>query len=231
MAQAPPNSPAKGSNPLEHDDQVLEQKPEAPKAAQKVELDLDDAPFLSDASPEGPEGPLPEEPARLEKTMDAAGLDGKDQDHSSAKTVFALAVVVLLLLAGGLAFWLSGTGTETETLPLPPPPPPLEAEDPKPQEHFVELDPFLVAFDQDQEVRFLTLQLSLVTDDLVFSLEVQRKTIILRDAVYYFLNNRPLPIVKRVEAAEMLKEDLLSVFNQHLSRPLNGVLIEEYVVH
>lgn len=237
MAQHPANDPSNPLNPLEHDDQILEEKTDISRTAQKVALDLDDAPFLSDIpfDESGPPGPEVAKPREAE--VDAQP-EGKDEDKSSPKQVLGLLfglALVLLVVAGGLAFWLTRPPPgEPEPLPPPPPPPPppLEVKQPpKPHEYFVEMAPFMVAFDQGDEVRFLTLQMTLVTDDPAFSLEIDRKTIILRDAAYYYLNNRPLPTVKRAEAVQMLKDDLISVLNQHLSRPLNDVLLEEYVVH
>lgn len=227
MAQESFDNPPSGSNPLERDDQILEQKPDMAKASQKVALDLDDAPFLADVPSEKPAHPPPETSASSSATADAEPA-GDVLGISRKKLVPVFAGLILLLAAGGVAFWLTRPGPVPDLPPVPSPS--QEVMTLKTDEHYVELAPFLVAFDQDKEILFLTLQLSLVTDDPASAFEIDQKTIVLRDAVYYFLNNRPLPTVKRVEAAEMLKEDLLSIFNQHLSRPLKEVLIEEYLV-
>lgn len=235
MTQPPPSDQPGEQNPLEHDDQIIDQESGNAKAAQKVALDLDDAPFLDETPPEEPKAPAPREVSPPAQSVDSGSDDHKD-DKPTRKLLIMVGAVAMLLLAGVLTFWLVKPG------PAPPPEPQPEIQpepveeveappkEPKPDEHFVDFAPFWVTYNQNGEVRFLSLRMSLVTDDPMLSLEVQRKTIILRDAAYYFLNNRPMPTVKRAEAAETLKQDILSVFNQHLSRPLAGVLIEEYLV-
>lgn len=214
---------------LEHDEQILDQEQAASRAAKKVALDLDDAPFLQE-TPSEEKKKLSSEEARPPEKPVTAERDGQKEGKSSRKMFFILGAAAILLLAGVLTFWL--------TRPVPPPAPELPPAPPeqvsppapKPVEHFVDLEPFLVTYAHGNEILFLSMKMSLVTEDPTLPLEIRRKTIILRDAAYYFLNNRPLPTVKMAEAAETLKQDLLSVFNQHLSRPLTGVLIEEFLV-
>ena len=229
MAQQHPSDASSGDlTPLEHDDQILDQKTESPKATQKVALDLDDAPFLHESAPEEEQKPPPEvgksEPPQPAKPLPSR----KKEDPSSRKLIYILGALIMILLIGAVIFWVTRPSAPTEQVVVEPPPAP--APEPETAEHFVEFDPFWVSYEQDDKVLFLSMRIALVTDDPTLSLEVQRKTIILRDAAYYFLNNRPRPSVKREEAADVLKQDLLSVFNQHLSRPLTGVLIEEYLV-
>lgn len=229
MAQQPPPDASSGDlAPLEHDDQILDQTTESSKTTQKVALDLDDAPFLSQSAPEEELEPSPEaeksEPPQPAKPP--APL--KKEAPSSRKLIYILGASVMILLIGVVIFWLTRPSAPPEQVVVEPPPTP--APEPETVEHFVAFDPFWVSYEQDDKVLFLSIRIALVTQDPTLSLEVQRKTIILRDAAYYFLNNRPLPSVKREEAADVLKQDLLSVFNQHLSRPLAGVLIEEYLV-
>jgi len=229
MAQLPPDGPPgdlNPLNPLEHDDQILDQDPGAAKAAQKVAMDLDDAPFLQDDLP-ADKGDLAGKAPAPAKQVDAEPESSQKDEPLKGKPsrkLIILAVLVVLVLATAITFQLikPAAPPPPESLPTPPMP--------RPGEHYAELEPFWVAFDQGDEVRFLTLKMTLVTEDPMLSLEIQRKNIILRDAAYYFLNNRPLPTVKQAEAADALKDDLLSVFNQHLSRPLDGVLIKEFLV-
>lgn len=228
MAQQPPPDASSGDlPPPEHDDQILDQSTESPKATQKVALDLDDAPFLNQSAPE--EEQVPPEAEKSEPPQPAKPPSPrKKEDTSSRKLIYILGASIMILLIGVVIFWLTRPSAPPEQVVVEQPPPP--APEPKTVEHFVEFDPFWVSYEQDDKVLFLSIRIALVTEDPTLSLEVQRKTIILRDAAYYFLNNRPLPSVKREEAADVLKQDLLSVFNQHLSRPLTGVLIEEYLV-
>lgn len=237
MAQAPSSPPPLSDlPPLEHDDQILaDETSVSPRATQKVALDLDDAPFLTEALPEeiqeepAPGPPPPSEPQPLEPPP------AVEKPIRPSRRIFWILgmVVALFLLAGGATLWV------TRSTPPPPEPEPAPEPDEAPfyqeppvrDDHFVEFDPFWVTYHQGDDVRFLSLKIALVTDEPTLQVEIRRKEIVLRDAAYYFLNNRPLPTVKRAEAAEALKQDLLSVFNQHLSRPLTGVLIEDYLVH
>ncbi|HDQ40176.1 MAG TPA: flagellar basal body-associated FliL family protein [Desulfonatronum sp.] len=218
--------------PLEHDDQVLDQVQTLPQASQKVALDLDDAPFLQDESSDEQAKPPREQEAPAASSVTSVDDEPKEEVRSSKKTIFLLGGTILLILVGVLVFQLiKPTAPPEPALPQDlshEEAPPLAA--PAVQEHFVDLEPFWIAYAQNSDILFLTMKMSLIMEDPNLPLEIQRKLIILRDAVYYYLNNRPLPSVKRIEAAEVLKQDLLSVLNQHLSRPLTGVLIEEYLV-
>ncbi|WP_031386204.1 flagellar basal body-associated FliL family protein [Desulfonatronum thiodismutans] len=223
----PPTPPTNEVNPLERDEEILELEPKSPQATQKVTLDLDDAPFLDDIEEEAPS----EEEARPE-APETENVEDERKSGKSYRLALIIGGVVVALLLAGLAFWL--------TRPPPPPEPalsepeplqqPQPAPEPKPEEYTVDLKPFWVAYTQGEEVAFLSLRLTLTMEGSTRYVEVQRKEIILRDAIYYFLNNRPIPEIKREDAADALKADLMSVMNQHLSSPLNDILIKEYLV-
>ena len=223
----PPAPPPNEVNPLERDEEILGHEPQSAQTTQKVTLDLDDAPFLDDIEDEVP----PENEDEPDEQA-AGNVEGEPkEDKRSRSKLLIIGGVVALLLLGGLAFWL--------TRPQPPEPPPPEPEplqqpqpapEPKPDEYTVDLKPFWVAYTQGEDVLFLSLHLVLVTEGSTSYVEVQRKEIILRDALYYFLNNRPIPEIKREDASDALKADLMSVLNQHLGQPLTDILIEEYLV-
>lgn len=220
----PPAPPPNEVNPLERDEEILELEPKSAQATQKVTLDLDDAPFLDDIDEEPPDEEVkPEAP-------DAEKGEGEPKSGKSYRLTLIIGGVVVALLLAGLAFWLTRPPPE----PAQPEPEPLQqpqpAPEPKPEEYTVDLKPFWVAYTQGEEVAFLSLRLTLTMEGSTRYVEVQRKEIILRDAIYYFLNNRPIPEIKREDAADALKADLMSVMNQHLSNPLNDILIKEYLV-
>ncbi|SMP52095.1 flagellar FliL protein [Desulfonatronum zhilinae] len=223
----PPAPPPNEVNPLERDEEILELEPKSTQATQKVTLDLDDAPFLDDIEEEAP----PEEEARPEAS-DAEKVEDEPKSGKSYRLALIIGGVAVALLLAGLAFWLTRPPPPPEpTLPEPEPlQQPQPAPEPKPEEYTVDLMPFWVAYTQGEDVAFLTLNLTLSMEGSTSYVEVQRKEIILRDAVYYFLNNRPIPEIKREDAADALKADLMSVMNQHLSSPLTDILIEEYLV-
>lgn len=220
----PPSPPPNEVNPLERDEEILELEPKSAQATQKVTLDLDDAPFLDDIDEE------PSDEVVKPEAPDAEKGEGESKSGKSYRLTLVIGGIIVALLLAGLAFWLTRPPPE----PAQPEPEPLQqpqpAPEPKPEEYTVDLKPFWVAYTQGEDVAFLTLRLTLTMEGSTRYVEVQRKEIILRDAVYYFLNNRPIPEIKREDAADALKADLMSVINQHLSSPLADILIEEYLV-
>ncbi|MFP5259671.1 MAG: flagellar basal body-associated protein FliL [Acidobacteriota bacterium] len=207
-----------------------------PKALQKVDLDLDDAPFLEDEPEETP--PPPEE----------AGPGGKAvADEAAAKPtrkkrLILLGLILVLLLGGGAAAYflllkkpappppVVETAPHEEPAPPPPPPPPPPPA-PKP-EIVLTMDPFLVELtDRTGRSRFLTIRFSAATHDHAVELEFKRNYIVLRDAVYYYLKNKSLEFLTDKNNADTLKKDVLSVMNQFIgAQPLDNLLIEDYLV-
>ncbi len=60
---------------------------------------------------------------------------------------------------------------------------------------------------------------------------IERGTIVVRDAVYYYLKNKSMEFLTDKKNTETLKKDVLSVINQFIgAQPLDNLLIEEYLV-
>lgn len=208
-----------------------------PKALQKVDLDLDDAPFLEDeeeapaAAPEDAAEPFPSESPVPE------------QKPSRKKLVILLAAALLLILGGAGAFLLLRkpatppveppvVAPEPAPVPLPEPPTPIP-EPPKPQPEIVmPMAPFLVEMTAaDGRTRFLNIRFTAVTTDPAVRLEFMRNTIVVRDAVYYYLKNKSMEFLTDKKNTDTLKKDVLSVINQFIgAQPLDNLLIEEYLV-
>ena len=208
-----------------------------PKALQKVDLDLDDAPFLEDeeeapAAPEASAEPFPEE------------APAEEQKPSRKKFIFIGAAALVLLLGGAAAFFLlrKPAAPPVETPPVapeaepavPPPatPPVLEPPKPPQQELVMPMAPFLVEMtDATGRTRFLNIRFTAVTTDPAVRLEFMRNTIVVRDAVYYYLKNKSMEFLTDKKNTETLKKDVLSVINQFIgAQPLDNLLIEEYLV-
>ena len=69
------------------------------------------------------------------------------------------------------------------------------------------------------------------TYDQAAELEFKHNRIVVRDAVYYYLKNKPLAFYTDKNNAEMLKKDVLSVINQFVgAQPLDNLLIEDLLV-
>ncbi|BBD07977.1 flagellar basal body-associated FliL family protein [Desulfovibrio ferrophilus] len=205
-----------------------------PKEQQKVELDLEDAPFLEDDDDEDEE-----EDEEEEVLLEEPEPDGTPVWYKNRKIQIA-AGAILLLLVGVIIGTLilkpepevTQPEVEQETLEaeeaIPPPPP----EEPEPEEYLVTLDPFWVEQKgENDKIRFLVCQFTAVTQNEKLSFEISQKTTILRDAVFYYLKNKDLTFLSDKKNAEALKADVLSVVNQYLSVDrLETLLIEQYLV-
>lgn len=245
---AQPSSPGDANVAL--DDERLQDV--VPKGLQKVELDLDDALFLefeekeevlvqtpAEALPEPEETPLapeistsPAKPGRKKKWIlgIAAGL-------------------CLLLGAGGSYFFMKSGKTQPEegekttqessqnqTTAAQPtsennttPGTPAAA---MPEKIYTySLEQFQVEYVQKDQIRFLTCRFSIPGASELMRLELQTKSLVIRDAVYRYLKNSSLSFLDNPQNSEKLKSDLATVVNQHLqSGKVSEILLETYVV-
>lgn len=209
---------------------------ELPKEQQKVELDLEDAPFLDDDDEDDEEEEEEDEFPLEEPEPD----EDEEPWYKKKKIIIPAAAGVLVLLGALIGYLLLSPASEeqpaeptpeTETLEeeVPPPPPPPEPEE---QEFLVPMAPFWVERrDEQGNIRFLVCQFTGVTTNEKLSFEMTQKTTILRDAIYYYLRNKDLTFLSDKNNAEALKSDILSVVNQYLSVDrLELLLIEQYLV-
>lgn len=203
----------------------------------KVELDLDDAPFLMDD--EEPE-PEPEAPPDAESApADAEALpEGKKRLNFKAllkdKRVLAGAGSAFILLGVAAFFLFSSPAEET-----PPPPEPEQQateeapkEPAKPTEYYIRWEPFWVEFtDSEGNVRFLVCRFAGMTTNETLKMEAEAKQLVLRDTIYYYLTHKDKEFLGNTANAEALKRDILAVVNQYLSSgQIDQVLLEDYVI-
>ena len=209
-----------------------------PKALQKVDLDLDDAPFLEDEAEE-------EAPPPAAETAASPFDEPEAQVKPSRKKLFIIiGAVAFVLVAGVAAYFLflkktapppspQETSAPAEEAPPPPvaPTPPPEPPAPK-REIVMPMEPFLVELtDAGGRTRFLTIRFTAVTREPAVELEFKRNIIVVRDAVYYYLKNKNLEFLTDKNNADALKKDVLSVINQFIgAQPLDNLLIEDYLV-
>jgi flagellar FliL protein len=206
-----------------------------PKASQKVELDLEDAPFLDEEEEEEAAPAAPAAPSEAVSLEGAAKPKRELPPWLKDKRVLAGIAAALVLVIGLVLFLLLKPKA-------PPPPPPPTAEEkpveqaPAPEPELVDIvvkvEPFTVELkDSKGEIRFLSCKFALVTKNQSLEFEIKQKMTILRDAVYYYLKNKSLTFLADKNNAEALKVDLLSVINQFLSSDqLETILIEQYLV-
>lgn len=216
----------------------------SPKAAQKVELDLDDAPFLQDEEPEPsktsaapppgagmPELPSPDAPK-------AVSL--KDRLLANKKKlIIAGGIFALLLVVGiGVNFFLFRSPAPPPPAPepearkvlLPDKPPPLPAAT-APKYQLAWESFWVEQRDSEGAIRFLVTTFTIPTDSAQLYAEMQLKKVVLRDAIFYYLRNRPFMLFSDPEKVAALKRDLMTVINEHVaSGKVEDIFIENYLV-
>lgn len=206
-------------------------------AEDKVELDLEDAPFLEDdeEEEEEEEAPPPTDPVVLEEPEEKESfLDKIKPLLKNKKIVIGLAGIVALLI-GVVAFFVLKEAPRPEPKPQPqvveqqvqP-----EPEEPEVPTYMVTWEPFWVEQKDDQgKLRFLVCKFSAVTENEKLAWEAKSKKVVLRDAMFYYLRNKNLQFLADKDSVEVLKSDLLAVINQYLNNgQLEDLLIENYLV-
>ncbi len=206
------------------------------RAQQKVELDLDDAPFLEEEEEEEEEE---KEEAKEEREEEpSVGEEKKEEEkpRSKKKLIIIIAVVVIILAAIGGFFLFRGGKKEKTKKPLPkkektvkvkekvPPPPPNVY-------HFT-LRPFWVQYQIKNGYRFLHITLVLSYDNDRVDWELKRKLIVIRDAIYYYLKNKDLNFMLNKKNFEAIKKDLIAIVDQYLSNgKLKEIYFQNYVIN
>ncbi|KAB1443650.1 flagellar basal body-associated FliL family protein [Pseudodesulfovibrio senegalensis] len=206
---------------------------EASKATQKVDLDLDDAPFLEDEEEEEIELEEPEEPAlEDEEPKKKKGLPPifKNKLFYMGLTIALLLIVIVVLLFS------------RPSAPPPPPPetqqtepapePVVEPENVKPNDILLRLDPFLIEQkDSEGTIRFLEVRLVLNTTNDELAQQFKQETFTIRNAIYYYLKNKDLAFLSDKKNADKLKKELLAVVNQYMAYGrFESLLFEQYLV-
>jgi flagellar FliL protein len=224
------DAPEEGGVKAKLDDSELSE--ELPKGLQKVDLDLDDAPFLMDEEEEA--APVEAKPSAILTEEEPAKAPWWKK-----KTIVAAAAVVLLAASG--ATWL----LLKKPPPPPPPPPPKETAayapqpqepppPPPPEELIVDFAPFVLE-QQDPNGRpsLLAVKFSFVTTDPMAALMVgnnDKLRLVARDAIYYYLSNKSIVFLTDRKNSDVLKKEVLDVLNGQMSgHEFDRVLIESYV--
>lgn len=223
---------------IESDDQPKAQldDSEASRATQKVDLDLDDAPFLEDEDEEEEIEAFEseEETPLLEEEEESSGFDLKALLRN--KLVLAFIGVILILIVVIVFLLLR----EPEAPPPPPPPPveevqetPLEEpEIPETPEILIRLDPFLIEQkDKDNNIRFLEVRIVVSTIDDGLARQFKQETYTVRNALFYYMKNKDLQFLSDKENSEKLKKELLAIINQYMGfGQFDTLLFEQYIV-
>ncbi|CCH47418.1 flagellar basal body-associated FliL family protein [Pseudodesulfovibrio piezophilus] len=210
---------------------------EASKATQKVDLDLDDAPFLEDEEEEEDELAFSEEETPLLEEKKKSGFDFKSLLKN--KMVLAFGGIILLLIVV-IIILLFRSPEETES----PPPPPPQVEEPVQQEIIPEevveetpeilirLDPFLIEQrDKDNTIRFLEVRIVVSTLEDGLARQFKQETYTVRNALFYYLKNKDLQFLSDKNNSDKLKKELLAIINQYMGfGQFDTLLFEQYLV-
>lgn len=198
----------------------------------KVELDLDDAPFLQ-----------ADEKAPPAATHEAAVPDVNEEEAEKARrkkkkmiTMGAIGALVLIVAVVAV-WWFFFRGP-----PPPPGPEPLKPEVvvvPRavapggPAEIVREFAPFIVPVKEaDGRDSFLVCKFSAITQDASVNREIDQQRVALRDAIYYYLRSKDSAFLQNARNGPEIKKDLLSVFNDYLTQgKLEDILFESYLSH
>ncbi|CAK7063981.1 MAG: hypothetical protein DELT_01557 [Desulfovibrio sp.] len=205
------------------------------KAGLKVELDLDDAPFLDEEEEEQAAAPPPEEEAAAPPVT--APLPATEPAPANKKKKLILAGIggVVIIIVGVVAnvFLFSG---KTDA-PPPPPPPVADVTEtppppPPPQEFVMAWEPFWVEMkDTEGASQFLTIKFSVPTKNPIVFAEMNGRKLIIRDALFYYLRKQPILSLSDEAKVTALKDDLLTVINERLgSGKVSEILIEDYLL-
>lgn len=216
---------------MAEDTQLLpEDAPGGEGAQKKVELDLDDAPFLQTDEKPQPPAPFDEDlPATPDDDAAAAAL----AKRKKRRLIIIAGVAALLVIAAAVWWFFFRT---------PPPPPP---EGPKPEVIVVpskspaaanndivrEFAPFVVpGKDSQGNTDFLICKFSAITQDPAIQQEMEKQLVPLRDAIYYYLRSKDRAFISDARNGAEIKKELLSVFNDYLTQgKVEDIVFESYL--
>lgn len=199
-----------------------------PAAAKKVELDLDDAPFLQTEEKNLPAAShadvVPEDPdAEAEKAR-----------KRKKKLIIVGAACAVLLIGAGVAGWwfflreppALEAGLEPEVIVVPSAP-----ADGGPNEYVRSFAPFVVPVaGPGGAVDFLVCKFSSLTKDPKLNQEIEQQRTALRDAIYFYLRSKDKDFLLDASNGKAIKEDLMSVFNDYLTQgQVEDILFESYL--
>lgn len=211
---------------------VSADEPASERARAKVELDVDDAPFLEiepEPEPE-PEKKEPEpEPEKKAPAPEKPSLMARLKANKKKLILAAGALVLLVVVAVVLNIFVFGkkdVEPETVTVVVPE----QEPEEPAGPAFTVSWEPFWVELHgAEGELRFLVCQFSIPFENSALRAEIANKELSLRDAVFYYLKNRPLILLTSEETSKAFKEDVVSIINEQLqAEKITEIYLEEY---
>ncbi len=216
----------------------------------KVELDLDDAPFLEEppAEEKKPEAPPPEQTAKVSPAPDKKPplkerlLVRLRPLLSNKKRLLIAGAALLVLVAGGVAvpFLLSSPSAPKPAEPAKPQTRRIvvngtqDDHEPAPAgpQILFSFEPFIVPLrGPENELRFLRCRFAVPLDNPMLKAEMELKKIALRNAMYYYLHNREVPFLLDPRESGVIKADLIGVINGLVStEKIHELYFEDFQV-
>jgi flagellar protein FliL len=196
---------------------------EVPKSARKVELDLDDAPFLDfdqtgAVEPASGDKKKPSDRKEASQEQEQALPETEVISKRPSLALLASAVVAVLLMATAVIYLL---------LPAAAPEPPISRDIP----HLVSFEPFYIEQQGADGLRFLQCRFAFPAGSAEVERELLTNRLLIRDGLFFYLTRREPAFLTQEEETVSLKRDLLTVINQYLTTGrLDEVLIDEYVI-
>lgn len=230
----------------EPDDNTPNAAAQPQAAPTNVELDLDDAPFLSAPEPAPAEPPPPlENPDMMalpepDTKADAKGKGGLAGLLANKKRLILIGASLVLLLVGAVVvnMFLFSTPKKPKEAPAPKPEArkvvvpsaPSLAPAPPIAKFMVTWPAFNVPLKGPEgEVAIFTITLTIPVDEPLLKSEIEARNTVLRDAVYYYLSRKTLESLMDSSRAEELREQLVQVINEHLtSGKIQKVFLEDF---
>lgn len=194
----------------------------------KVELDLEDAPFLNE-EPEVQEETKTEEEQGSSENKEAAE-EGKKPNKKKKLIIIGAAAVVLLLILGGAALLMFSP--DDEILPNI-----IVVTDPEkqapPKALELKLDPFVIqCVDNNGKIHFVkgSFILSTVHEEVFFEISNNQK--VLRDAIYYYLGIQDPELLLDPANHQLIKNGLFEVINKYvMSGSIDHLYIDSLLIY
>lgn len=199
----------------------------AASAQQKVELDLEDAPFLNEEPEEKEQDTQQEqessEPAESQK-------EGEAPKKKKKLLMFGGIAALLLLLIGGAVFYFFSS--EEEILPNV-----IVVENPEvqapPKTFELKLDPFVIqCIDNEGKIHFVkgSFILSTIHNEVFF--EVSNNQKVIRDAIYYYLEIQDPEVLLNPVNHQLIKNGLLETVNKYvMSGSIDNLYIDSLLIY
>ena len=202
----------------------------------KVQLDIDDAPFLQEAETPPPPPPQTDQ---VDEQLEISPPPAEDKAANKKKKLIIIsAAMLILLLAGGGGGTLWWFVLRTPPSPLPAPQTvvvPSTPKDTAPADFLIPLAPFWLELPGDSprdkgKIFFLVCKFTAIAKSEAVIQEAQNKITVIRDALYFYLKNKNYDFLTDPSNTQTIKNDLTSVINGYLAGgKVDDMLFERYL--